>query len=381
MDGTLKEKIGKGLREIPMELQPFIRRNYPAFVTGRKVQPLFKEVPVFMFHTLNRFVFQEQLDFLKSNGYQTLTLKTFMAFLRGDVQLKAPSILLTFDDGDKSWYRVAYPLLRQYGFHAVGFVVPHYLEEQPDRTSAKGWLSWPEVIEMDRSGVVDVQSHSYYHDRIFIQPKVVDFFHPEFDPNHLGLDIPWIEEAGCYTNQLKWGAPIYRYASRLEGHARYFDDEEVRQACLSWVDSQGGRAFFGRPNWRRELQTFYKTVSQNHRKNPYESTQERRNKVFEDLVRAKKILEERLGKPVQHLCYPWGAGGALSVSLSQEAGYISNFWCTVNGRNSNREGDSPFCIPRLKDDYLFRLPGQGRKSLLKIFQGKLSHRIKTLDLY
>lgn len=377
----LKQKIYKGLREIPFELQRFLRRSYPAFVTANEVQSLDGEVPVFMFHTVDDSIFGRQLEFLKVNGYQTLTLKTFMAFLRGDVQLKEPSVLLTFDDGEKSWYRVAYPMLKRYGFHGVGFVVPYYLKERPDKTASKGWLSWREIAEMDRSGAIDIQSHTYYHDRIFIEPKLVDFFHTGFNHNPLSLDAPWIEESGSYTNQLKYGTPVYRYASRLEDHPRYIDNERVRLDCISWVESQGGGAFFLRPQWRKDLKGFYEMIIGKQRRVHYESYQEQRAKISEDLIKAKDILEERLNKKIQHLCYPWGVGSTLSVRLSQEAGYISNFWGTLSYRRSNKNGDSPFYIPRLKDDYLFRLPGRRRKPLIEIFKMKLRRRIQKVDLY
>ncbi|MGF1491469.1 MAG: polysaccharide deacetylase family protein [Microcoleaceae cyanobacterium] len=336
-----------------------------------------------MFHTVHPLTFKQQLEFLKINGYQTLNLATFMAFLRGEIQLEVPSVLLTFDDGDRSWYRVAYPLLKQYGFNAVGFVVPHYIQEQPQGTESKGWLSWPELIELDRTGVIEIESHSQRHACIFVEPRLVDFFHPEW-VDSLGMDPPWIEEGGNYTNQLRWGTPIYRHAPRLRGELRYVDDPELRNACTAWVSAQGGEAFFERSSWRRELSRYYQTARQQvespESSARYETETQKRQQMLEDLVRSRAVLSEKLGRPIQHFCYPWGAGGVQAITLSQEAGYQSNFWVASN-RNTNRVGDSPFQIPRLKDDYLFRLPGEGRQPLWKIFQTKLQRRALTTEIY
>lgn len=342
------------------------------------------EVPVFMFHTIHPAIFQQQLYFLKVNGYQTLNLATFMAFLRGEIQLDGPSVLLTFDDGEKSWYNVAYPLLKQYGFNAVGFVIPHYIQEQPTSDAmGKGWLSWPELIELDQTGVIEIESHSQYHACIFIEPQLVDFFHPEL-LDSLGMNPPWIGVDGTYTNQLKWGTPIYHYAPRLQGNLRYLDNAQVRDACTAWVESQGGKEFFERSTWRRELSHYYKILRQ-EAKMPesfvqYETETQQREQMLEDLLQAKTMLSKRLEKPIQHFCYPWGAGSSQAIALSQEIGYQSNFWVTSN-RNTNRAGDSPFHIPRLKDDYLFRLPGKGRQPLWKIFQAKLQRRALTTEIY
>ena len=378
---TIISKISKGLQEVPIELQRLIKSQYPAFVTDRNVAFLDAQVPTFMFHTVNRLGLETQLEFLKINGYQTLTIQTFMAFLQGEIELKEPAVLLTFDDGEKSWYEVAYPLLKRYGFHAVGFVVPYHIKEQPEPANGKkGWLSWSELLEMEQSGVFEFESHSFYHARIFVQPKLVDFFHPKYS-NSWNLDIPWIENNGTYTNQLEWGTPIYSNAPRLAGLPRYIDDEKVRHACISFVESQGAAEFFNRDNWRTELKKIYQNVSKKTDSLKYESLQEKEAQMLRDLVKAKNTLSERLNKPIEHLCYPWGTGSDLAVSLSKKAGYSSNFWVNIDQRNTNKKGDDPYYIPRIKDDYLFRLPGKGRKSLGQIFKEKLHRRFRKTDIY
>lgn len=378
----IQRKLVKGVRETPREFLYLARAAYPAFVTDtRGTTVLHDEVPVFMFHTVDRHTFRQQLEYLRVNGYRTMTLQEFMAFLAGNFQLKQPAVLLTFDDGDKSWYQVAYPLLKEYGFHAVGFVVPAYIFEEPDPAVARGWLSWPELAEMERSGVFDIQSHTYFHARVFVEPHLIDFYHPGFSHNPLGLDIPWIERKGHATNHLAWGTPIYRFAMRCEGRPRYLESEKIRAECVDWVDSHGGTDVFSRPGWHKELEAVYRAKKKFSTVAEYEARSVQREKILEDLSRARTVLEERLNKPVTHLCYPEGAGSALAISLSQEAGYRSNFWVVRRDRRTNKPGDSPYAISRLKDDYIFRLPGRDRQSLLEIFGKKLNRRVSTLDLY
>lgn len=379
--GSILEKVSKGFREVPIELERFLKKKYPAFVTDGNLDKLQDEVPVFMFHTVNSATLQSQLEFLKTNGYRTLNLETFMAFIKGEITLTEPSVLLTFDDGEKSWYDVAYPLLKRYGFNAVGFVVPHYIQEKPSpATSGKTWLSWSELLELEQSGVMEIESHSHYHARVFIEPKLLDFYHPEF-PDSLGLDVPWIGNNGSYTNKLQLGTPIYSYAPRLEGHSRFIDNPEVREACITWVKSQGGTTFFENSTWKKELTDYYHTIQKTLSSGEYESESQKQEQMLSDLIQSKTVLSERLNKPIQHLCYPWGIGSNEAIALSQKAGYITNFWVTLDERNSNKPGDSPFYIPRLKDDYLLRLPGVGRYPLWKIFQAKLQRRAKTVEIY
>lgn len=378
---TLAKKAVLGFREIPVEFGRLLTKRYPAFVTQGACSPLRDEVPVFMFHTVQEGVFSKQLEYLKKNGYKTLTLNTFTRFLKGECAPEHPSVLLTFDDGDKSWYDVAYPLLEKHGFHAIGFVVPAFIRDAPPEGENRRWLSWSELSEMDQSGVMDIQSHTYGHQRVFIRPTLVDFFHPKFGRDGLGLDIPWVQENGR-ENRLEWGMPIYQMAPLMAGEPPLTGLEEIQKTCTSWVESHGGKAFFDQPDWKKKLTAHHQSAFERHAVNMIPVSQQvQREYILDDLTRSKKILEDKLHKPIYSLCYPWGAGSELALQVSKEAGYTSNFWVTVHCRRSNKPGDSPFFIPRLKDDYLFRLPGQGRKSLLEIFKMKLRRRVKKLDIY
>jgi hypothetical protein len=108
---------------------------------------------------------------------------------------------------------VAYPLLKKYGFQAAAFVIPFFIQNEPDRKSHEGIISWPELEEMDKSGSVDVQSHSYYHVLIFTGQALLDFYHPDYDHNPLGIDVPWIDEGEDITNRVYWGSPIYKHTA------------------------------------------------------------------------------------------------------------------------------------------------------------------------
>jgi len=158
------------------------------------------------------------------------------------------------------------------------------------------------------------------------------------------------------------------------------DDESIRQSCIGWVESRGGATYFEEKHWRLGLNEHFHAVAD---KKPmpfrYETEQEQAERIREGLVRAKMVLETRLNKTIQYLCYPYGNACEKAVSISKEAGYLCNFWCDVDEGLAAR--DSRFYIRRVKDDYLMRLPGKGRKSLTEIFRGKLQRRIRTLDLY
>ena len=70
--------------------------------------------------------FKAEMAWLASNGYQTITPQQYTAWLAGKaVTLPAKPVLITFDDAFPNDTQ-ATPVLQQYGFHAVMFVVTGY---------------------------------------------------------------------------------------------------------------------------------------------------------------------------------------------------------------------------------------------------------------
>lgn len=108
------------------------------------------------------------------------------------------------------------------------------------------------------------------------------------------------------------------------------------------------------------------------------SSSENVNAILDSFVKSKQLIEEFLrGKKVRHLCFPWGKGSRQAVELSKKAGYDSNLWVTVKGKRTNKFGDDPYYITRLKDDYIFRLPGKNRKAFIQILIEKLMKRLRN----
>ena len=110
------------------KLTPADERSWATFPAYRKA------VPVLVYHgigtkpsyiTESRELFAAQLDALKTGGFHALTMAQYVAFTQGRIaSLPSRPILITFDDGRLDAYRDATPILREYGMHAIAFVVP-----------------------------------------------------------------------------------------------------------------------------------------------------------------------------------------------------------------------------------------------------------------
>ena len=122
-------------------------------------------VPVLVYHNISAQdkgklsiasrTFDAQIRQLHDEGFQAITLADFMAFTAGRRQLPRKSVLLTFDDGYKSFVQYARPILKDYGFGATLFVYSDFI-------GAGSGLSWQDLRTLSEQGY-DVQAHSKSH--------------------------------------------------------------------------------------------------------------------------------------------------------------------------------------------------------------------------
>ena len=98
-------------------------------------------------------VFREQLEFLSSEGYQTVGLNDL---LQGNTDEK--SIVITFDDGYEDNYANAFPILNHFGFTATIFCIA-------EKVNAPGYLNLNQISEMSKKGFI-FGSHTISHPRL-----------------------------------------------------------------------------------------------------------------------------------------------------------------------------------------------------------------------
>jgi peptidoglycan/xylan/chitin deacetylase (PgdA/CDA1 family) len=99
--------------------------------------------------------FEEQMRYLKKEGYRVVSLKEFVEFMSFKRQLPRKSVVLTFDDGYRSFREFAYPILKELGFTATLFIYTDYV-------GAGRAFSWDELKALAAEGF-DVQAHSKTH--------------------------------------------------------------------------------------------------------------------------------------------------------------------------------------------------------------------------
>jgi peptidoglycan/xylan/chitin deacetylase (PgdA/CDA1 family) len=375
--------------EVPRDL---LLGRYPPFVTGGGLSR--GDIPVFVLHDAEPRRLGRQLQYLSQNGYRTLSADEYVGVLRGVRAVPDRAVLLTFDDGRASLWSVAQTFLHRYGMKAVVFLVPGRMPSRPGPLRAT-WsdvesgridadailsreqgpgslLSWEEVEELAKTGLFDFQSHTLTHARVHVEPRVEGFVTPWSRRGYAAFDQPLVHDGANdrLGEDVPLGTPLLRSAPRTSEALRFYEDPGFRASSVAEA-AEEGEVFFQRPEWEKTLRT---KVSANPPTGRRETPEERRRAIERELVESKRLIEERTGRPVSHLCYPWHAFGPTAQALAREAGYHTAFGGKIPGIPLTRPGGDLQRIARLGEDYIELLPGRGRGSLTDVLRRKWRRR-------
>lgn len=104
--------------------------------------------------------FEAQMKELKDKGITVIPMQDFLAWKRSEKSIPPRCAVITFDDGWKSQYEVAWPILKKYNYPVTLFI---YTEGVRGGHFGGGEaLSWEQLAEMRDAGA-DIQAHSATH--------------------------------------------------------------------------------------------------------------------------------------------------------------------------------------------------------------------------
>ena len=142
---------------------PEVPKVYPSSPEGAPVTYEL-HLPVLMYHhvvhdwqecnemTVTEGRLERDLQWLAESGYESVLPRELAA---GEPLPEKP-VLITFDDGYRSNYDLAYPLLQKYQTKAA-IAVMAYMQDNP----GGNFLTWDMCREMTASGLVEIGSHGY----------------------------------------------------------------------------------------------------------------------------------------------------------------------------------------------------------------------------
>lgn len=108
--------------------------------------------------------FQEQMAYLAKNNYTVIPLAELVDMLTEHRSLPEKVTVITIDDGYRTVYSNAWPILKKYGFPFTVFLYVEGMER-----GYRNYLSWEQIKEMRAAGV-DFQDHGFSHHHLADKP-------------------------------------------------------------------------------------------------------------------------------------------------------------------------------------------------------------------
>jgi len=141
----------------------------PRAAAAGKARTLYRnKVAVLMWHHLDPVIkngdiitpkqFSDQLDYLIQMGVHFISLQQFRVYEQGG-EVPDNAALITFDDGYESFYKYAYPILKQRGIGGVSFVITG--DMKPKAVVYIPHMKPAEIADMEKSDpLIEVQAHT-----------------------------------------------------------------------------------------------------------------------------------------------------------------------------------------------------------------------------
>ena len=147
----------------------FSNNNEERTASQNNIQSWLQETYLQVLVSCNKFIisektFEEDLQYIKNNGFETVLISDLIAFSRGEKDLPEKPILLTFDDGAYNNFLYAFPLAQKYGakfvFSPIAKEAERYTEIK-DENPIYAHAGWEPISKMSESGLVEIQNHTY----------------------------------------------------------------------------------------------------------------------------------------------------------------------------------------------------------------------------
>jgi peptidoglycan/xylan/chitin deacetylase (PgdA/CDA1 family) len=212
-------------------------------------------------------------------------------------------VALTFDDGLRNNFTVVYPILRSLNLPATFYLCPDLIE-------TGRWLWNREARERLRS--LSVAERSALFRRTEAEGRTVE-----------GV-VEWMKSLGLSE--------------------RLAVEEQIRGASSAFHPNQAQHEAFDLMRWDdvRALQPELITIGSHTRSHPILSRLSE-GELAREVVGSREELERRLGRPVEHFCYPNGDRDPRVVQLVRHT--YSSAVTVLSG--FVRRGADPFLLPRI----------------------------------
>ncbi len=104
--------------------------------------------------------FEAQMKELKDRGITVIPMQDLLAWKRGEKNIPPRCAVISFDDGWKSQYEVAWPIMKKFGYPFTMFIYTEGV--RGGSLGGGGAITWEQLAEMLDNGV-DIEAHTATH--------------------------------------------------------------------------------------------------------------------------------------------------------------------------------------------------------------------------
>lgn len=306
------------------------------------------------FLTMGSDRFEQEMKLIVERKWKSVFMDEWWSIRNRAAPSSGNEIAITFDDGLLDNWVYAYPIVLKYGLKMTLFVCPE-LVEATDRVrpnledvwSGKhkaedlvglGQLSWGELRAMQRSGHVDVQSHTMTHTKHIVSGELRGVYYGGFEGYYPALNTYSLPEKPRYmadphfSQRITIGMPLFEENSAVIARKVTIDDAFMYEAAA--LVKQHELEWEGRTAYElrlKELHGRYKAKGALVKSE--ETFDEQVDRVEYEIITSKRIIEKELDKPVRFLCWPHGGNSEATHVVAKQAGYLAT---TVGKMHTHR---------------------------------------------
>jgi peptidoglycan/xylan/chitin deacetylase (PgdA/CDA1 family) len=161
-------------------------------LTGAQKPANFVNIPILMYHhvgplpdqadavrkdmTVSTDNFELQVAWLKSQGYESITLNDLLQYSKGKFILPQKPVILTFDDGYSDVFDNAVPTLKKWGFVGSFAIITQF----PGITQGTNqYATWQQIAQANKDGM-EIVSHTQDH---------FDALNSHYDPGFISRNL------------------------------------------------------------------------------------------------------------------------------------------------------------------------------------------------
>ena len=326
---------------------------------------MFNNIPIIYFHsvaplrnkvwsrqylTFNLAAFEEILKYFVSHSYKSHFLNAyFEKYHNGN------NIIINFDDGYVDNWIYVFPLLKKYKIKATIYINPEFVDQKSirrftledywsgrrsfDDINSWGFLSYDEMRIMEKSGLVDIQSHTLTHNKYPVSDNIFGFHHPGSNSlNTIGRLFPGIKpyyiQDENYESLIPYGYPFFEEKSAMIAKIAEINSDLINDIIHTLRGEK----------WTKEWSISNKLMSdvieilrhyrtKNNSIISVESDIEYEKRVYYELYESKRILEYNLEKVISYCCWPHGDYNSKAHDIAREIGYKATSMVGAKGTN------------------------------------------------